>query len=584
MSRQASLADRRNALARRPFSLLVALSMSRIFHGSNAGEEEVNLSLGVVLALLALPGGFVSIFLLDKYGSFLQWLRGETGFDPLAAAFPDEYFFIVLSMVVTAGVAIWWWDSIFPDRRDFANLVPLPLPLSRIFLANAVAIVILTCLFALDVNAASSLLFPVVVGASQARVEFIVQFAFAHALTVLLASIFSFFAVFAIAGLLMLFLPVTLFRRISLYARSLLVTVLLLLLSSSFAVPSLILQLPRRSRSALRFLPPAWFLGLCQWLRGRAGGALIDFAHTAILALIVASLIAAAAYTLSYRRCFIRLPEIADTPPGHLGIGSGWIFRALDGIFLRTPLHRAGYRFVWKTLLRNETHALMLGGFASLGAVLASQTLFSVFSPSRHAPSLTAETLSVPLTLSYCVLVGIRFVFDVPAHHPANWIFRFSPAVGISETPGLALRVMLSSTLPWIFLVAFPMGLHFWGWRVAFLDTILTTIWVVSLSEILLIRFGKLPFACRYPAFRHSAVVVVLACVLGYFAFAGVISELEAAAIASPVAALPLVALSLVVGYAVHRTRRRLMHSDERMLFESEPDASFAVLHLSDGN
>jgi len=584
MSRQVSLDDRRNALVRRPFSLLVALAMSRIFHGSNAGEEEVNLSMGVVLALLALPGGFVSIFLFDKYGSFLQWLRGETGFDPVAAAFPDEYFFIVLSMVVTAGVAIWWWDSIFPDRRDFANLVPLPLPLSRIFLANAVAIVILTCLFALDVNAASSLLFPVVVGASQARVVFIVQFAFAHAVTVLLASIFSFFAVFAIAGLLMLFLPSSLFRRISLYVRTLLVTVLLLMLSSSFAVPSLILHLPRRSRSALRFLPPAWFLAVCQWLRGRADGALIDFAHTAILALTLASAIAAAAYALSYRRCFIRLPEIADTPPGHLGTGSRWIFRALDAIFLRTPLQRAGYRFVWKTLLRNETHALILGGFAGLGAVLAAQTLFSVVSPSSHAPSLTAETLSVPLTLSYCVLIGIRFVFDVPAHPPANWIFRFSPAVGISETPGLALRVMLSSTLPGIFLIAFPLGLHFWGWRVAFLDTILTTIWVVSLSEILLIRFGKFPFACRYPAFRHSAVVVVLTCVLGYFAFAGVTSELEAVAIASPVAALPLVALSLGVGYAVHRTRRRLMHSDERMLFESEPDGSFSVLHLSDGN
>jgi hypothetical protein len=584
MTRQASLADRWGAWVRRPFPLLVTLSMRRIFHGSNAGEEEVNLSMGVVLALLALPGGFVSLFLFDKYGSFLQWLRGETGFDPLAAASPDEYFFIVLSMVVTAGVAVWWWDSIFPDRRDFANLVPLPLPLSRIFLANAVAIVILTCLFALDVNAASSLLFPVVVGASQARFEFIVRFAFAHAVVVLLASIFSFFAVFAMAGLLMLFLPSALFRRISLYVRTLLVTALLLTLSSSFAVPSLILQLPRRSRSALRFLPPAWFLGLCQWLRGRADGALIDLARNAILGLIVASVLAVAAYALSYRRCFIRLPEIADTPPGHLGTGSRWIFRALDGIFLRTPMQRAGYRFVWKTLLRNETHALAVGGFAGLGAVLASQILFSAFSLRNPAPSVTAETLSVPLTLSYCVLIGIRFVFDVPAHYPANWIFRFLPSGGTCETSGLALRVMLSSTLPWIFLAAFPICLHFWGWRVALLDTMLTTIWVVSLSEILLIRFGKLPFTCRYPAFRHSAVVVVLAYVLGYFAFAGVTSELEAAAIASPVAALPLVALSLAVGYSAHRIRRTLMGSEERLLFEDEPDASFAVLHLSDGN
>jgi hypothetical protein len=323
---------------------------------------------------------------------------------------------------------------------------------------------------------------------------------------------------------------------------------------------------------------------LCQWLRGRADGALIDFASTAIVALLVGSVIVVSAYALSYRRCFIRLPEIADTPPGHLGTGSRWIFRALDCIFLRTPMQRAGYRFVWKTLLRNETHALALGGFAGLGAVLASQIVFSAFSPRSPTPSETAEMLSVPLTLSYCVLIGIRFVFDVPAHHPANWVFRFSPAGGISETPGLALRVMLGATLPWIFLVACPMYLHFWGWRIAVLNTSLTTIWVVSLSEVLLIRFAKLPFACRYPAFRHSAVVVVLACVLGYFAFAGVTSELEAAAITTPVAALPLLALSLGVGYAAHCLRRKLTPSDERLLFESESDASFDVLHLSDGN
>lgn len=98
---------------------------------------------------------------------------------------------------------------------------------------------------------------------------------------------------------------------------------------------------------------------------------------------------------------------------------------------------------------------------------------------------------------------------------------RFLPAGSISETPGLALRVMLSSALLWIFPVMFPVCLHFWGWKVAVLHTILTTIWVVSLSEILLVRFAKLPFTCRYPAFRHSAVVVVLAYGLGYFAFAG---------------------------------------------------------------
>jgi len=102
MTRGTSLAAKWDAYVSRPFPLLVRLSMNRIFHGSNAGEEELNISMGLLLALLAIPGGFASLLLFDKYGSFLQWLRGQTKFDPLAAAMPDEYFFIVLSMVISA--------------------------------------------------------------------------------------------------------------------------------------------------------------------------------------------------------------------------------------------------------------------------------------------------------------------------------------------------------------------------------------------------------------------------------------------------------------------------------------------------
>ena len=104
---------------------------------------ELDLSIGLILALLALPGAFYSLFLLEKYSTLLQWMHGQKELDPLAGALPDEYFFIVLSMVVTGVVAVWRWDSIFPDRRDYANLVPLPISLRSIFLANLAAILVL---------------------------------------------------------------------------------------------------------------------------------------------------------------------------------------------------------------------------------------------------------------------------------------------------------------------------------------------------------------------------------------------------------------------------------------------------------
>ncbi len=185
----------------RPFPLLVRLFVARVFRGSGTSEDgELDLSIGLILALLALPGAFYSLFLLEKYSTLLQWMHGQKELDPLAGALPDEYFFIVLSMVVTGVVAVWRWDSIFPDRRDYANLVPLPISLRSIFLANLAAILLLALLLAVDVNAASAVLFPLVVSASENTFSFFLHFVGVHAFVVVLASVFSFCTVFAIVG------------------------------------------------------------------------------------------------------------------------------------------------------------------------------------------------------------------------------------------------------------------------------------------------------------------------------------------------------------------------------------------------
>src|SRR3974390_1922812 len=169
----------------RPFLRLVDLFVARVFRGGgDADAEGLDLGIGLVLTLLAMPGGFVSLLLLDKYGTFAQWLRGVTNVDVLQAALPDEYFFIVLSMVVTGAVAIWRWDAIFPDRRDYTNLVHLPISTRTIFSANVTAGLFLVALVAFDVNAASCVLFPTVVAAAQSQFIFFLKFALVHAVGV----------------------------------------------------------------------------------------------------------------------------------------------------------------------------------------------------------------------------------------------------------------------------------------------------------------------------------------------------------------------------------------------------------------
>jgi hypothetical protein len=239
-------------LLSKPFFRLARHSMDRIFSsGEYSDAGDFNVGIGVVLALVALPGTFVSIFLSDKYGLLLRFLHGQpVRFDPFTASVPDEYFFIVLSRVIAGSIAVWKWDSLLPDRRDYANLAPLPIPSRNILRANLAALLLLAGILSIDVNAASSVLFPLIACGSSNSIGYVAKFFESHLLSVTLAAAFSFLSVLAILGLLMALLPYRFFRKASVYARCAMFIFFAALLTTSFSVPQKIEHLlPQCRRS-----------------------------------------------------------------------------------------------------------------------------------------------------------------------------------------------------------------------------------------------------------------------------------------------------------------------------------------------
>ncbi|HKQ86517.1 MAG TPA: hypothetical protein VJS43_07055, partial [Candidatus Acidoferrales bacterium] len=386
-------------LSERPFYRLLRHCVSRIFYGGEgSGSGEVDVGIGVILAILAAPGAFVSLALSSKYGSLFLWFRSfyiedpiralqRTGatlhFDPSAASLPDEYFFIVLSMVVAGAVAIWKWDSLLPDRRDYANLVPLPIPGRHIFSANLLALLLLGGILAVDINAASSLIFPLLASASRGLIGYTIVFFYTHLLVVFLGATFGFFGVLALVGVLMAFLPYRFFRKSSVYVRCGLIIFFVALLTTSFSEPGKIERLEQTSRSWNAFPPPAWFVGLCQSLRGLHSPLFAHLSVAAVVASAAAFVVAVGAYALSYRRCFLRSAETMIILPVGGGAPARFAFRLLDKTVLRSPFQRAGYRFVLKTLFRSETQSLTWIGFTGIGVIVASQRIFAA--TARHA-------------------------------------------------------------------------------------------------------------------------------------------------------------------------------------------------------
>jgi hypothetical protein len=560
---------------RTPLGGLLRLFIGRMFHGgAEAGSDSLDMGVGVLVILLAMPGLLASLLMLEEYGSLIRYMRGDGVFDPFVATLPDEYFFVVLSMFVTGVATLWRWDSLFLDRRDYMNLVPLPVSLGNIFWANFCAIVALAGCFTIVVNSVSVVLFPAAVVGSQDSIWLLVRFAAGHGVAVFTASAFSFWFVFAIAGLLLALLPPAMFRRISLVARFAIAIVLLVMLGSVFTVSQFVSD-ASYYRAAL--LPPFSFLGLARTVWGRGAEPLVaDMTKASFASLGVAIFVALLAYALSFRRAFISIPETPDAGPLPRTKIRFSLPASLSTAFL-TPPQRACYKFIAKTLLRSEEHLQVSMGFMAVGLVAAANVLASPHGftslLSGNTPSL--EFLSVPLILSYCLVIGIRFAFEMPVDLRANWIFRISLEHRWTEARQVSRRVLLVFSLSWLAPACFLLTLIFWGWVAALLHTAVFILCTIALVELSLFKFRKIPFTCVYPPFKSHSGVIALAYLFGFFVFTTYIAQMEYWSLLSPWRAIWFVPLFLAVVLGLRAHRKQMLEMDKELVFEDLPAAGF---------
>ena len=553
-----------------------------MFHGGESSEADgVEFGFGAVLGLLALPGVFASLFLADKYGSLFQVLRGDSDFDPYVASLPDEYFFIALAMVVTPSVAVWKWDRLMPDRRDYANLAPLPIHSRRFFAANLVALLFLATIVSLDVNAASVALFPLVVCGSHSAISYYAVFLGAHLVSVVLASVFSFLAVLACLGVLMSALPFRTFQKSSLYIRCTIVTLLLAMLSTSFAVPTMIHE--SSQHPWLRMFPPVWFISFNQAMLGKAGPAVAALGGRAMVATGVVLLLSIGAYGISYRRCFALGAESTAGPSKGDGAIVRTVFRLLDLLVFRNPFERASYRFTFKALARGESQALVLGWFGGLGIVVAAQTLAGTVNTQagEHVPS--TAILSIPLTLGYFLILGMRCAFEVPAAVRANWLFRLTVSPDTFGCAALASKLIFLSLLPPLILIGLPVYAHFWGWELASVHIAIVGAMCVVFTKIVTTQFRKIPFTCSMPEFQSNSIVIILIYILGFFAFSGLTSSAEHWVFQDPLRFLVFVPWVLGVCLGLRYWRRNLTYLDKKIIFEEQSPSVVETMNLDLG-
>ncbi len=554
----------------RPFTRLVRHLIERMMR---SGDEtgELDFGMGAMLALLPIPGAFASIIML-----VFQSLSGSTHLDAYAASSPDEYFYIVLAMVVTGAVAVWKWDALIPDRRDYVNLAPLPIPAKHILYANLAALLLVAAALAFDVNLVSSILFPLAASSWQSSFGYTAMFFATHLLAVFLASMFSFFIVLAILGSMMAVLPYRAFRRCSIYVRCGMVALLVAALSTSFEMSAVLQHVFPSSLPPARFLPPVWFLGLCQHLRGPSDPTFGTLARTAVLACVVAPALAIGAYALSYRRCFTKSSEsIATFATADGAIRNRKGCRAAD-LFLRTPFERGCFSFTLKALFRSENHMLIVGGFAGIGIVLGSETLFQSASAGGASRWPSAAVLSIPLIALYLLLVGLRFSFEIPVMQKANWIFRLTDP-DARECVGLARKIMLTFLIPPLLAIVLPAYGFLWGWRVGVIHTAVVAAASVLLIEILLVQFRKIPFTCSAPHFKSNFALWGFLYLLEFIVFTSWVPAIERRASEDPLWYLGFILALTGIWLVLAHYRREMIRLDRQPIFEQESDLAIEL-------
>ena len=561
------------------FKYLVGHFFQRFFDSETVSPRgDTRFSLANILGLLAMPGVMIPLFLMFKY-AMVAYVT-PANFE--ASTWFDKMFFITWAMGAMGIITVLEWDALFPDRRDYAILTPLPLRMRTVFAAKLAALVGFLTVFSLDIVSVSPGLYPLVVLQARPKKAGLIDvgnYAVAHFTAVLAATAFIFLFLVALEGLLMVLLGNRGFRRVSRYAQFL----------TMFALFNMFLFFPRvsgmlfSSRAADAFwihvFPPAWFLGIYEVMLGSTRPIFRPLAETGVRALIYCALAAAVAYGLSYARVYRRSFEESEPASGP-GLAERALAWLANTFIVRKPLERASFYFIAKTIVRSARQRLYLSAYVGVGLALVLMGVVQFLGGRKPAlwtphPAL----LSVPLVVSFFALSGLRVIFGLPAELRANWVFQMAESRGTEALAGVRKAVMWLGVAP-LLAALFPIYCYLWGWGPSLAHMLVCVLLSLILMELVMVNFPKIPFTCTYVPGRNNVTYSWVVYWIAFSAYAYAMSAVEvtmmrnARSFAFFCAVLALVWLALVVW------RRESQGEGFRLVFDDGPEPTIIVLDL----
>jgi len=106
--------------------------------------------------------------------------------------------------------------------------------------------------------------------------------------------------------------------------------------------------------------------------------------------------------------------------------------------------------------------------------------------------------------------------------------------------------------------------------------------WSVLLTNVVLIRFRKLPFTCTLPVFKQHSFVTLLSVCFGFLLYAVSTPEFESSALVQPVRMISLLPVVALAWYIPHHLAKSAIDIERKLIFEESPTQSIELLRLGD--
>ena len=561
------------------FVLLVRHFITRFFDNEIVAQStDMSTTMVQGVGMAAAPGMLFAFYMLPQEVRFDRPFAGHWGM------VTDCYFFVLYSMVVMGLVMILQWDALFPDRRDYLILTPLPLRENAIFLGKFAALLGFMAIFLLAANFFGMFLGPIMMGGSGVPLTMTARVAWAHFLAVAAAGAFVALAFAGIQGVLINVLTGRAFRRISPWVQMAAMGLVIAVLFLTPLVCPLIRPVISTHHDMMKWFPPFWFLGLyLDLLPGHPAGATFhELAAYAQRGLGIAGAAFVLTYLIGYRRHARRVMTSMETAGEGPGLARRVFDRSVNRWLLPHPLERATFHFMGNTILRNARPRLLLAGYAGVAIALMLPGFLAV-GESHGAPKLTflpAGMAAVPLTLMFFAVTGLRATFNFPAELRANWIFQMAESEENSRHLRAVRKWVVTLVLAPLTLLLAPWEIHVRGWWLGLIHLSFAFLVGLLMLGLLLVWFRKIPFTCSYFPGKTSMAIMALIYILAFATYNWTMPRLEEKLIGAPAALVFCYALGFLALFGLSLLERREFGIDNVLIYEDQPDPVVRILEL----